>query len=77
MVRNVFVQRKVLELYQRMDTISYPNKVLFYLLSTYRVFLIAAASCRIKRRQRLQAALFKMLLSYAKAILVLPIMIQS
>ena len=24
MVRNVFVQRKVLELYQRMDTISYP-----------------------------------------------------
>ena len=53
-MRSVFVQRKVLELYQDMDSVSYP---------------IQPAFCRIRKCPKSLDALSKTLPFYAKAIL--------
>lgn len=66
-MRSVFVQRKVLELYQDMDSVSYP--ILSNLNCSCSASPKAVAFCRIRKWPKSLDALSKTLPFYAKAIL--------
>lgn len=65
-MRSVFVQRKVLELYQNMDSVSYPIQPELLLQCN---ILKAVAFCRIRKWPKSLDVLSKTLPFYAKAIL--------